>query len=207
MSALVSVMISPSRVTARSSTIRSASRSCSSRHSCRARRRCRRECRDRTRVHRFRPRPPRSRPSRPGTAVPTRTRCPSRISIAPNPLAGSRITTPSRPPSRIRRFEPRPTTVTLISRGRCLRKNARSASSTGRKNSCAGPPTRSVVISASSWFGISCPRTSPIHGCRLGMRSGHSRHGRSGSLPISAPSSPGSAAAHCVMLPAPRQTT
>ena len=107
------------------------------------------------------------------------------------------MTTPSSPPSRIRRFEPSPMTVTRMSAGRFLRKNARSASSAGWKNSCAGPPTRNQVISLSGWLGISRPRTSEIQGAKLGMQVGPesglgvSDHGSSGSLPISAPSSAG----------------
>ena len=51
-----------------------------------------------------------------GTAVPTRSRQPSSILISPKPRP-SLITTPSMPPSRTSRFEPRPMMVTGMSAG------------------------------------------------------------------------------------------
>ena len=54
---------------------------------------------------------------RSGTAVPARTRLPASIFVSLNPRP-SRTTTPATPPSRTIRFEPRPMTVTGISRGR-----------------------------------------------------------------------------------------
>ena len=60
---------------------------------------------------------------------------------------------PGMPPSRTIRLEPTPTTQTGSSRGKCVRKYARSSSSDGVNSTCAGPPTRNQVSSASDWFG------------------------------------------------------
>jgi len=56
-----------------------------------------------------------------GTAVPARSLWPSSILISPKPLP-KRITTPSMPPSRTRRFEPSPMTVIGMSEGVVFRK-------------------------------------------------------------------------------------
>src|SRR5215510_40368 len=105
-----------------------------------------------------------------GTAAPAHTRWPSSIatSLKPRPR---RTTTPGTPPSRTMRFEPRPTTVTGTSPGRFFRKYARSSSLSGMNSACAGPPTRNQVRSASTWLGMSRPRSFGMRDLRLGVMS------------------------------------
>src|SRR6476659_7263718 len=106
-----------------------------------------------------------------GAAVPARMRQPSSTLTSPKPRP-RRTPTPGTPPSRTIRLEPSPTTTTGISAGRCARKSARSASSSGMNNTCAGPPTRNQVSSASDWFGMSRPRRLGMRAFRSGTRSG-----------------------------------
>src|SRR5262245_58174010 len=106
-----------------------------------------------------------------GTAVPARMRSPGSTFTSPKPRP-SLITTPGTPPSRTIRFEPSPITVTGISAGRFARKYARSDSSSGMNNTCAGPPTRNHVSGASGSFAMSRPRSAGILAFRSGMMSG-----------------------------------
>src|SRR5215470_9673487 len=110
-----------------------------------------------------------------GTAAPARIRAPGSAATLPNPRP-SRITTPGTPPSRTMRLEPRPTTVTGTSAGRCVRKHDKSCSSSGTNRSCAGPPTRNHVNSASGWLGTSRPRNCDICALRAGKISGKVIH-------------------------------
>ncbi len=122
-------------------------------------------------------------------------------STSPKPRA-SLMTTPLRPPSRTIRLEAAPITVTGISRGRPRMKSHRSSTSAGRSRNSAGPPTRNHVIGANASWLPSAARASP--GLCL-PSSPHPR--RFAPAPATRPICCGSAAAHWVMLPAPRQTT
>src|SRR6516164_9965688 len=106
-----------------------------------------------------------------GAAVPARIREPSSTFTSPKPRP-RRMTTPGTPPSRTIRLEPSPMTTTGISAGRWARKSARPASSSGMNRTCAGPPTRNQVSSASDWFAISRPRSADMRALRSAMRSG-----------------------------------
>ena len=68
----------------------------------------------------------------------------------PKPFADKRTVDPSMPPSRTRRFEPTPMTVTGTAGSRCVRNAARSSASAGWNRSSAGPPTRNHVNGASA---------------------------------------------------------
>ena len=107
-----------------------------------------------------------------GTAVPADTRWPSSIAISPKPRP-SRITTPATPPSRTMRLEPRPTAVTGTSAGSCASRAAKSSVSCGVNSTCAGPPTRNQVSSASGWLARSRPRRPGIR-AQFGNGSGRS---------------------------------
>ena len=72
-----------------------------------------------------------------GVAAPARMRVGEIASASPNPLADSRMTKPGMPPSRTRRLEPMPTTVSGTSSGTALRKAARSSSSAGWNSASA----------------------------------------------------------------------
>ena len=65
---------------------------------------------------------------------------------------------PSTPPSRIKRFEPTPITVTGNSGGFSRRNFARSSASSGLNSQSARPPTPNQVLRAISAFGRSWPR-------------------------------------------------
>src|SRR5499427_7698064 len=106
-----------------------------------------------------------------GAAVPARIRQPSSTLTSPKPRP-RRTTMPGTPPSRTIRFEPSPTTTTGISAGRWTRKSARSASSSGMYRTCAGPPTRNQVSSASDWFAIKRPRSAGMRALSSATRSG-----------------------------------
>ena len=71
----------------------------------------------------------------------------------------SRIVAPGIPPSRTRRFEPAPITVTGISVGSAARKAARSSASAGWNNTSAGPPTPNQVCLPIAAFAVNRPRT------------------------------------------------
>src|SRR5262249_44230270 len=107
-----------------------------------------------------------------GAAVPARIRQSSSTLTSPKPRP-RRMTTPGTPPSRTIRLEPSPMTTTGISAGRWARKSARSASSSGMNRTCAGPPTRNQVSSASDWFAISRPRSAGMRALRSATRSGN----------------------------------
>ena len=90
-----------------------------------------------------RPAPPRRR----ARAARSRSRCRRSRGRAGSPR-------PATPPSRTIRFEPRPITVTGIVGREMRRGNRRDRlSSSGMNRTCAGPPTRNQVSSASDWFG------------------------------------------------------
>src|ERR1700722_4825968 len=91
---------------------------------------------------------------------------------SPKPRGPSLITTPGMPPSRTIRLEPTPTTYTASSPGKALKKYPRSSASAGVNSTCAGPPTRNQVNSASDWFASSRPRNSGITALRSGAMSG-----------------------------------
>src|SRR5947209_7896818 len=106
-----------------------------------------------------------------GTAAPARMRPPASTLTSPKPRP-RRMTTPGTPPSRTIRFEPSPMTTTGIAAGRWARKSARSASSSGMNRTCAGPPTRNQVSSASDWFAIKRPRSVGMRPLSSATRSG-----------------------------------
>src|SRR5258707_5435438 len=106
-----------------------------------------------------------------GAAVPARIRQPSSTLTSPKPRP-KRPTKPGTPPSRAIRFEPSPRTTTGIAVGRWARKSAGPASSSGMNRTCAGPPTRNQVSSASDWFAINRPRSVGMRALRSATRSG-----------------------------------
>ena len=110
------------------------------------------------------------------SAVPARDAMSASTSMSLKPRP-SRITTPGTPPSRTIRLEPAPITVTGISAGRLRRKYARSFSSSGMKNACAGPPTRNQVNSASGWLARSRPRNSGMRRLQAADDVGEGHHG------------------------------